>query len=359
MSENGAIKIIKENPNLLIPTIRILIYLMKKKREGIIASSLIESISDNFSQIELVARERNTSELLTSDINLWTSELVDIGDRRTDFISVMVKEGFIDKKEFERIVTCPICGSPKIKVELHCPYCNSPMIEPDEIVHHIICGYTGPKKSFLAEDKLVCPNCKMIVFDRDIKILGKSFFCESCNRMFRTPTIKLVCLNYNTTLHKPKYQFDLIDSKMRKLYGFDITEKGEMLLFRSSLIVDALRYMLSSTPEILVKTGEEMKEILKEKYKLSEIEFSAIFMKDGKFVAFDIAEKDPLPILFKAGILMSLKIPYIVVSHPDSLRALSEAEKTYENLHVVSLLTADLENVKGYIISLLSGREEI
>ncbi|MGB9725209.1 MAG: hypothetical protein ACPLZ8_00975 [Fervidicoccaceae archaeon] len=350
---NDVIETIRNNPTFLISTLRVLIYLLKKKEESVESSTLVESISDNFSGIELRGTDSNLKEETISDIRTWSTEEFYSGGYKTNLISFLVEKGVVDRKERERIVVCPICGSPKVRVELRCPICGSWKVDPDMIVQHLVCGYTGPKKSFVVGEKMVCPSCRLVVEEKDLKVLGKSFFCESCGKIFRTPKITFICLNYNTTLHVPNFKFEPIEAKMKKLYGYNVTEKGEKLLYESTLIADALGYILSSS-DVIVKRGEDLKNFLKENYKLKEIEFSAVFIKEKRVVALDIAGRDPLPFLFKAGILSTLNIPYLVISHPSSLRALTEAERTYGNLHVVNITEMDLNELKNQIISLLS-----
>jgi len=331
-----------------------LLYLFRSKYEThSLVQPVIERISSDFGSIELTSSDSDASEGLSRSTKALRSATIEVEGARESVLAFLVREGLVEEKEFERIIICPVCGSPKVRVELRCPYCGSTKIEPQEIVQHTICGYTAPKKSFVAGSKLFCPNCKTFINERDLKVLGRSFFCESCGRIFRTPAFRFMCLNYNTTLHKPRYYFEPIEAKMKALMGYAITEKGENALFEGELLVEALREALSSDARISVVSGGEARRILREKFKLSEIEFLALFAMGEKVAVTDVVGKDPLPALFKAGLLASLKIPYIVIAHPDSVRVLTEAEKTYQKFHALSLSSFSIDRFKELLISVL------
>ncbi|MEM0045974.1 MAG: hypothetical protein QXT69_02275 [Fervidicoccaceae archaeon] len=346
---------LKSNTELLISTVELLLYLYKKQMEGRDEIPHIgDRISSAFNSIELAAYDSNISQNLIKDIEAWKTIEVDVEGKKRSILLFLVDFNILSIKEVERVIVCPICSSPRVRVVLLCPYCGSTNVEPSEIVQHFLCGYAGPKSSFFFGEKMICPNCKQNVTERDLKKLGKSFYCESCRRIFRSPSVKLMCLNYLTTLHQKNYQFELVDSKIRKLYGYILTKKGEDLIFDGRMLLEALSALLPPASGINILRGAEAKEFIERKYNLRDVEFSAIAVRNEKVAAIDILGKDPLPSILKSGITSSLKIPYLVIAHPESLRSLTSVEKAYSNVRIRSIISADLNDLKNEILSMLS-----
>ncbi|MCI4395938.1 MAG: hypothetical protein JHC28_00050 [Thermoprotei archaeon] len=348
---------IKTDRELLIATVDLLLHILKKQREMEIDKPvIIERLSTTFSDFETNFSESiETDKKLSEELRIWTYKTYEYEkEKNVSVLRQLINEGYLTFTEIERYVVCPVCGSPSIRALFICPFCGSFKVNTTEIVQHTVCGFTDAKVKFWSKDELVCPSCGLRVKEEDLKILGRIFICENCNRTFRNPSIRFECLNYNTTLHSPKYKFDPLESKVRKIYGYNITKKGERLIFSDTILIDALSLLLSSYPDVIIFRGGDTKNFMEETFKIKELEFSAIIIKGTKAVALDVVGEEAIPFLVKAGVVSRTSMIYLLIVHPDSLRTLADLEKMHSNVRIVNALELSLDKLKDLVVSILS-----
>lgn len=117
------------------------------------------------------------------------------------------EKGVIRETGCKRIVMCPICSSGVTDTDMSsytCPSCKSESFERVKFMRHPFCGYTGDRRSFVTEDGLVCPNCKVELppepdtvedYDKGAYIvLGSAFECSTCSTKFHKPEVLHSCI---------------------------------------------------------------------------------------------------------------------------------------------------------------------
>jgi predicted RNA-binding Zn-ribbon protein involved in translation (DUF1610 family) len=235
-----------------------------------------------------------------------------------DFIKKLVSIGVIEKRVSSVTYMCPVCGSLMLMIALFCPYCGSRNVYPSVLAQHIRCGYTAPLAEF-KENSNKCPYCGLET-DKDLLLLGKTFVCENCRRTFRTPNIKVECMNKASLQHKGKdYVFDLIDLNYRYLYNYHISDKYDELMSSGLLLLAAISHYIS-----INKLGEELQydkltsdmqmpiEIKKTRFDL------AIQLVNGNIVLFDYGRGEMLPYTLKRVLLERTNLAYYVLSHNEA-----------------------------------------
>ena len=131
----------------------------------------------------------------------YCGQLEELGIGPCDNIMEEIREyvelGILEKRVYDRVASCPKCGSEAFLVKARCPYCGSPMFRDAIVLEHLTCGYVGLEKEFLTKDgKLVCPKC-----GKKLKGLGIDFLrianvkiCEKCGGVFSAPSLTYKCL---------------------------------------------------------------------------------------------------------------------------------------------------------------------
>jgi hypothetical protein len=92
---------------------------------------------------------------------------------------------------------CPSCADGFIHYIDHCPKCGAVQLESQDLIHHFVCGHTGPLSDFYKPAHLECPKC-----NRQLKHIGvdydkPSFIyeCQVCAHHFQQPSVKVHCRN--------------------------------------------------------------------------------------------------------------------------------------------------------------------
>lgn len=141
----------------------------------------------------------------------------------------LVSVGLVAETPTSRLLVCPKCGSSYVGPRLYCPSCSSDEIKPTRLVQHVACGYVDVVDRFpvAPEGKRVCPRCNILVTNPEtqLRVLGKLFLCESCNVTFKTPILKLICMNAETLAHRVNYEFDPLDGEVRVLKSYRLSSR--------------------------------------------------------------------------------------------------------------------------------------
>ena len=148
-------------------------------------------------------------------------------DRETAIqtLQELVLKGVLSKRSFEKIVSCPRCGSHKLTLRFLCPNCRSHDLTKKSLMEHFKCGYIGADENFRREDRLVCPKCRTELKERgvDHRYVGAWYECNSCKKRFDDALTPFRCRNCgeHSTLTEALlldcYSFFLADGSPEKL----------------------------------------------------------------------------------------------------------------------------------------------
>ncbi len=125
----------------------------------------------------------------------------------TDLIlEALSKKGVLKVTGEKRLIICPICNSAITDAERSnyiCSNCRSKKIVRLNFLSHPFCGYTGDRRTFITEDGLICPNCKVSLAKQlethgnmekeGYMVLGNAFECEDCETRFSRPEMVHNC----------------------------------------------------------------------------------------------------------------------------------------------------------------------
>ena len=146
----------------------------------------------------------------------WGVDLVQV----KSMLVGLEKKGILKSDFWDRVLTCPHCGSPEVYSKYACSRCKSDNVEFTELFEHIRCGYIGPKDTFVKEDVLVCPRCQTVLGEgsSDHRVIGNFYQCEKCLYRFDKPDVVHFCQNCGTTsTHQT--------AKYIKIFGYRIPDE--------------------------------------------------------------------------------------------------------------------------------------
>jgi len=169
---------------------------------------------------------------LSSD-TLYYEGLVD--EIEVKALQELANNELVDVEIYDRVVSCPKCGSYRVKVKYVCPYCDSINLEKTRIIQHVACGFTGSEYAFYAKGKFkvrVCPNCGEEVHREgiDFIVLTTMFQCLKCGRRVAEPGVKFVC-------DKCGHEFSIYESNYIPLHSYKISELGKVVYERNLIVV--------------------------------------------------------------------------------------------------------------------------
>lgn len=222
------------------------------------------------------------------------------------------------RKNAMTIYKCPVCDSPMLMLATFCPFCGSRNVLPTTIAQHIKCGYSAPMREF-ESNEFKCPYCYMEVYRGDLLLIGKTFLCDDCRRTFRSPTVKIECLNKTSLSHRGDFIFDLIDLHYRTIIHYYPTEELEKIIESGLLYIAALSHYITENKygeviraEELFKGGRYSADLVASKFDLG------VRLREGKVVLFDYGSKDILPYTLKKSLLDRTDLYYYVISHDEA-----------------------------------------
>jgi hypothetical protein len=139
-----------------------------------------------------------------------------------DMLQNLEKQGILEPKVVDRVLTCPDCGSPEVYSKYACPKCDSHNVEYTELVEHTKCGYIGSKDKFMKGSSLVCPGCQA-KFVEELKAIafreiGNCYQCEKCGQRFDKPEVIHFC-------QQCKRSFTHREAKYIKIFAYKIANE--------------------------------------------------------------------------------------------------------------------------------------
>ena len=265
------------------------------------------------------------SYMLPDDVRNLISDILADPARRVEEnpLLYLLNKGYLQREEKDRVFTCPVCNSAKVRPRGYCPNCNSFKIVPTRLVQHVICGYTGPEAEFETgkEGEYRCPSCGARFPDTgdQLTVFGSVFYCESCGRVFKDPVYRFVCLNRDTVLHASQYEFTPLESSYTILFKYRLSDKGRELVSSGRLVIDSIvRYVREKSENARIYLGDETKRLDFLPREVKTLGFDLVIVNPAiqKAVAVDYAGKDVIPYVMKATVLSGGPLDYVLIVPP-------------------------------------------
>jgi len=140
------------------------------------------------------------------------------------------QSGYLDRKFFDRLNTCPGCSSARLLIREECRSCRSSDVIQEPIIHHLRCAYQGPERDFRDGRYLTCPKCRNRLehFSVDYDKPGMLTVCNSCGHATGDAAIGYVCLDCGS-----KGDASLLQN--RAAHSYTLTDQGRRAVFSPAL----------------------------------------------------------------------------------------------------------------------------
>jgi transposase-like protein len=142
-------------------------------------------------------------------------KLAGLEDNDVEVLEKLEEEGLLFSELVLKVVRCPSCKSLSLLGIFKCPYCNSMDIKIKYIFKHDQCGFTGLDDLFEGNR---CPLCLKDANKSNLRNMGQTYKCLSCNQTFITPSIFFQCINCGNI-------FTITNSETAPLYQYKVVEK--------------------------------------------------------------------------------------------------------------------------------------
>jgi transcription elongation factor Elf1 len=168
-----------------------------------------------------------------------------VGDasRVEPFLSKLNQAGILEKQLYDKVISCPKCGSENVSFRYCCPFCKSFDVQKSSLIEHVKCGYMDVEANFHKGDKYVCPKCheELRKIDVDYRKAGVWCTCKECSKSFDIPVSEHFCRNChaNSTFE---------EAQIKDVYSYTLKDSVREESSLSWLLVAPIR-------EFLVKEG--------------------------------------------------------------------------------------------------------
>jgi predicted RNA-binding Zn-ribbon protein involved in translation (DUF1610 family) len=180
-------------------------------------------------------------------------EILEFHDEETiRNLETFVKQGYLKKKFYDKMLLCPKCGSFKLRPSTVCPHCGSSNILKSNMLEHFSCGYIGPEEDFANQDDYECPKCnkKLRIIGSDYQRLGSLYDCKECGKRSKDPQVGITCIKCSniSTIEELKekqiFSYQITDDKEKIVNSF-LKPKNDLVEFLSNKGYDVI------TPAVL------------------------------------------------------------------------------------------------------------
>jgi transposase-like protein len=155
------------------------------------------------------------------------------------FLSKLTELGILEKKVFDKVISCPQCQSQNITFRYCCPFCKSFNIQKSSLIEHIKCGYMDLETKFQQNGTLVCPKCRQELkkLDGDYRKAGVWCACKDCNKSFDIPVAEHFCKNCHEV---STFEEAVIDDVYAYVLKANITAESSLSWYLSSAVSNLL-----------------------------------------------------------------------------------------------------------------------
>jgi Zn finger protein HypA/HybF involved in hydrogenase expression len=250
--------------------------LLKGLRDRLYGSPIVQDIVKRFinSNLEIIEPIMVRSETPSYPV---LSDLKGYPQRKIQYtLNELVESGILNEDLYEKLVACPQCHkSSKVFNRSKCPECESHKIKINRLMQHLDCGAIYKQTEYQKSTGVICPKCgKKIGEELELKSVGVSFECQSCNSLFSDPQRSYYCRECSN-------EFQLKNCDLFDIYSYTLnqdirSEAKEKLTVIT--IADALRkiqYLVDIPGYLKGKTGVSH-------------EFTLTAKKNNKLVAIDL-----------------------------------------------------------------------
>jgi hypothetical protein len=193
--------------------------------------------SDKTERLEIY-QDRNTQVLLNKFLSAEITELEPVYDPKIgyrypaveavigaasavdSFLNRLYEAGVLERKLYDKVISCPKCGSVNISIRYCCSYCKSFDIQRSALIEHVKCGYMDVEEHFRKGNKLVCPKCheELRKLDVDYRRAGTWCTCKDCGKSFDIPVAAHFCRNCQRN-------FTFEDAVIKDVYAYGLKEE--------------------------------------------------------------------------------------------------------------------------------------
>ena len=159
------------------------------------------------------------------------------------FLSKLYHAGILEKELYDKVISCPKCGSENVSFRYCCPFCKSFDVQKSSLIEHVKCGYMDVEANFRQGDKYICPKCheELRRIDVDYRKAGIWCTCKECSKSFDIPVSEHFCRNCHA-----KSTFE--EAQIKDVYSYTLKDSVREESSLSWLLVAPIR-------EFLVKEG--------------------------------------------------------------------------------------------------------
>jgi len=133
----------------------------------------------------------------------------------------LVNLGLLERKFFDKLITCPRCDSARLCVRERCGACHSADLVEEAVIHHLRCSAQAPERDFRQGTSLICPKCRLHLehFSVDYDRPGRVTLCRSCGHISTDAEVGFTCLDCDK-------EGDTEETGTRTVWRYRITEAG-------------------------------------------------------------------------------------------------------------------------------------
>jgi hypothetical protein len=133
----------------------------------------------------------------------------------------LARLGLLERKFFDKLITCPRCDSARLCVRERCGACHSTDLVEETVIHHLRCSAQAPEHEFRQGTSLICPKCRLHLehFSVDYDRPGSVMLCRNCGYISTDAGVSFTCLDCDK-------EGDTDETGMRIVWRYRTTEAG-------------------------------------------------------------------------------------------------------------------------------------
>jgi hypothetical protein len=164
-------------------------------------------------------------------------------ERPAEAANRLAERGYLLRRFFDRLHSCPACGSSRLNVREECSACRSADVCDETFVHHYACAHQAMERQFRNGSRLVCPKCRQNLrhFGVDYDRPGSATVCRACGHVDGEAAIGFVCIDCGD-------RSDAASVPTRDWYSYRLTMSGERRLLVADLRTPQLAPVAEAEP---------------------------------------------------------------------------------------------------------------